>query len=467
MKKNMVMRILFLVGALYASASALTKVDSILDVTGGLQMRMIWIHWQVCNANYSPVASSDQARSLQLMGFDTKTGKEFLIDSVKGSVKCYVRISWDGKYAIWSDGNSNRLLIRDFECKTPIKELSVNGYWYIEGLGYDSATSTTWIYASDNGIIPKLARFPLNANGTSVDLTKLQVFPQYINGDGASVQPSADGKYFAGGDNGTREDQGGIAIVDVANNFKWLARHDSRDGFGCQPGLTPDNTYRFMYLTDNHRMVRMFEPNLGTTSREVVIGGFVNNVSILPFTTKDHDVIVPRWTNNSRFIAAAYPLTSGFISPGSAPSTFGMTADKIKTEDPSNMPRCIIGRFDAAFTKVEKYALVSSGDIRSMDFLADAWIGPSQVAIKNSVSTNVNSLQKKPELVLKENRITVSFPYSEYGLVTIVDFQGRTVVTRSGYGIVVCKIGALAKGSYIVQSVSRSGQYTKGIIVSK
>jgi hypothetical protein len=126
---------------------------------------------------------------------------------------------------------------------------------------------------------------------------------------------------------------------------------------GCFISLTPDNTYRLMIFTNNHRNWRMFDTTL-------------TQISLIDLNeapgVRGWEISRPRFSNRTRYMTMEGPYTGGSTGPcltEDCGSHTGQTGPYLEV---------YFGRLDSALTKVETWINITNDSVENR--AVRAWV---------------------------------------------------------------------------------------------
>jgi len=369
---------------------ALAKVSDdvsreLLSLTGGRRVRLVWS--QVDDEGDLMVTNG---RSTLLYGLDTgdDLGEQLIFEDKSGYSKplltpsaeriIYTNQKEGNCYIANWDGSDHRKFAKGFASDT----------WRDPNTGID------WVYIrSSVG----------NANGPMVrrqldhpDVVET-VWDRSPVGNGTVpwFRLSADGKYAA---DAFPWPKCGIADM-TRKTFKLL-------GNGCWTSISPDNSYRFFHFMGNHVELAMFDH--GQSKPRMVQ---INTMEKMAGKKVYH----PRWSSDPRFLTATGPERNW-------------------------RSELYVGRFDANFTRVEKWVRVTRNKLA--DYYGAAWIEPDSLRKVASLSTPAATEVPAPAKVTLKSTGEMTWPLSHEGLQylwennnadnQIIDGQGNLVRICSG-----------------------------------
>ena len=369
---------------------ALAKVSDdvsreLLKLTGGRRVRLVWA--QVDDSGDLMVTNG---RSTLLYGLDTgdDKGERLIFEDKSGYSKPLLTPS--GERIIYTNQKEGYCYIANWDGSDHRK--------FAKGFASDTwrdpRTGIDWVYIrSSVG----------NANGPMVrrQLDRPDVVETVWdrspigNGTVPWFRLSADGKYAADAFPWPK-----CGIADMSKkSFKLL-------GNGCWTSIAPDNSYRFFHFMGNHVELAMFDH--GQTKPRMVQLNTMDKMA-------GKKVYHPRWSSDPRFLTVTGPERNW-------------------------RSELYVGRFDANFSRVEKWVRVTKNKLA--DYYGAAWIepDPSQKAAVDSTPIAPQApIPARPELKLSAD---MAWPLVQDGLQylwennnaenQIVDGQGSLVRICSG-----------------------------------
>ncbi|MEX0887256.1 MAG: LamG-like jellyroll fold domain-containing protein [Phycisphaeraceae bacterium] len=304
--------------------------DALRELTGA-PTRVVWV--RDTGDGSDVFAESDR---LVLMGFDTESpaGPEPLLASPGNYSRPLITPRGDG--VVYSDRRSRQVYHIDWD--DPAPRALVDGFAL--AVWRDPADGQTWVYVK---IEPHESGYAARGNAT---INRYRIDDP---GDGELVWDATpiDTDNFQLSADGTRASAlapwPDAGILELADG-RWL-----RLGRGCWVSLAPDNSYRFWVFDGPHRNVTIFEP--GAADSRLV------NINDAP-GIDGYEVYHPRWANHPRVLAMTGPYKVG--GGGNRIRAGGREVN------------IYVGRFDTAFTEVERWVQVSDDD--RAGFYPDVWV---------------------------------------------------------------------------------------------
>ena len=362
-----------LFAAMCAGNSHADLRSDLLALTGNVRTKLVWRVWPWCNEDYTPNQQrSTEGENYRLLVFDTEQGAIRVFDSTLSSAGMTRFTRKNGDYVIWSDSKARCSWIRDFAGTAPRRKLIENSPVYrVVHCRYDEASATEYIYilGKDSTVSTTsslLYEVPLTSD-YQADLSKKRLLP--IEGDiNSNLTFSQDGRYI-----GCEIPWPFTMIVEAETDTRH-ERHRPGDIWGCMPNIAPDNSYRFWYLNDAHKVVRMWDAGLSGSTWDVDIS---KDMPIID-PVKGGDCHTPRWSNDVRFFVNGSTLDEDYSFNDDF--MFSQTADQVKAAPLSKVGHFMLGKFSADFRSVEQYVLVGGNDIREFHRTGDAFIGDASTA---------------------------------------------------------------------------------------
>lgn len=357
----------------------------LLSLTGGRRVRLVWS--QVDNAGDLMVTNG---RSTLLYGLDTgdDRGERLIFEEKSGYSKplltpsgeriIYTNQDEGNCYVANWDGSEHRKFAKGFASDT----------WRDPKTGIDWVYIRTSVGAVNGSIVRRQLDHP--------DVVET-VWDRSPNGNDTVpwFRLSADGKYAADAFPWPK-----CGIADMSKkSFKLF-------GNGCWTSIAPDNSYRFFYFMGNHVELAMFDHGQ-------------DKPRMIQLNTMDKmagkKVYHPRWSSDPRFLTTTGP-------------------------ERNSRSELYVGRFDANFTRVEKWVRVTKN--KQADYYGAAWIEPDAAPKEAAVSRPAApQATVSPEPELKPSA-EMAWPLLQDGLQylwennnagnQIVDGQGSLVRICSG-----------------------------------
>lgn len=293
----------------FANAAPDTKKE-LLELTDGRRAKVAW--------NQGP------ENDLKLHYFDTKDGTIQKLD-FGGTAPLWTS---NGRMLVVAVGKApeRKIVAYDTETKKTIELAKPGPGNHVIAVWTDSKAKRTWIYVNDSGDNNEawnqpagaIHRFPADKPEErelfwdrtsshlylmfSEDGTRACFEPSWANIGQLKLAFTADGK------------------VDQDNSeYKTI-------GGGCFPSISPDNSYRIFRLDGGHKKIDMTDAD-GTNPRSIDVTGMPG------VGDQGKQIWLTRWGAHPRYMTLMGP--------------------------DSNEARIWVGRFDAEFTKVEKWVAVS------------------------------------------------------------------------------------------------------------
>lgn len=335
-------RIALLLALLPTLVSGADVAKAVLDLTSGAEARFVWV--RRADPGTDTKFTSGDGPKAQLMAFDTASGTERILQPAGTGGYMDPFITRDGQRVVWSDNKARTTFIADFAGGERKVLSSDTAAWFALCTIRDAA-GVDWIYAYDGSYFgninvseddpPKsIYRYPL-AKGPAAKELVWNKAPF----DARSFHVSGDGKLAAAC---YPWPKAGFAWLP---NGEWVQRN--YDVFGCNPDVAPDASYRFFYMEGSHTKIRMYADPKSEKMVEMPVNLMAGNLG-------KKDVWRPRWTNLSRYLVISSPL--------------GVEDDWLHLDE------VYVGRFDAAFTKVEAWVQLTDNKHRDLDICG--WVAP-------------------------------------------------------------------------------------------
>jgi Concanavalin A-like lectin/glucanases superfamily len=344
------------IGVMLASQQAVRSSSSIADsasveeFTGG-HTRVVWV---TDAANKDSFA---ERKNLQLVGYDSRDGKdERIICDEKAN---YYRplITPDGERIVYSNRKTLRIYVVKWDGSPPqlLKEPGcASEVWR------DPETGKTWVYYQESlGDFTKpVRRFPIDEPAkveTVWSSSIIEALP--------SFQLSRDGKMAA---STFPWPSSGVAELP---NVAWRKHRD-----GCWPAMAPDDSYLSWTFDGPHR--NLFMTRAGEKNSWKI------NISKAP-GVNDYEVYHPRWTNDVRYMVMTGPYTSG--------------NKRIKLWDGGDGVEIYLGKFDKEFRDIEAWFKLTTS--KTGEFFPDVWIAGGENMSSKFESHAAVPASDKPDLV--------------------------------------------------------------------
>ncbi len=357
----------------------------LLSLTGGRRVRLVWS--QVDDSGDLMVTNG---RSTLLFGLDTgdDRGERLIFEDKGGYSKPLLTPS--GERIIYTNQKEGNCYIANWDGSDHRKI----GKGFASDTWRDPKTGIDWVYIrSSVG----------NANGPMVrrQLDRPDVVETVWdrspvgNGTVPWFRLSADGRYAADAFPWPK-----CGIADMSKkSFKLL-------GNGCWTSIAPDNSYRFFHFMGNHVELAMFDH--GQTKPRMVQLNTMDQMA-------GKKVYHPRWSSDSRFLTTTGP-------------------------ERNSRSELYVGRFDAKFTRIEKWVRVTKNKLA--DYYGAAWIEPETSQQVAAVSRPVAPEPPAPTKPEFKPSAEMDWPLLQDGLQylwennnaenQIVDGQGSLVRICSG-----------------------------------
>lgn len=292
----------------------------LLELTGGRRVRLVWS--QVDKESDLMVTNG---KSTQLYGLDTgdDRGERLIFEDKGGYSKPLLTPS--GERIIYTNQKEGKCYVSNWDGS----DHHTFAQGFASDIWRDPETGIDWVYVRNS---------VGNANGPLVrrQLNRPDVVETVWDRSpvGNSTVPwfrlSADGKFAA---DAFPWPKCGIADMNK-KSFQLL-------GNGCWTSIAPDNSYRFFHFMGNHVELAMFD--YGNTEPRMIKLNTMENMA-------GKKAYHPRWSSDARFLTATGPERNW-------------------------RSELYLGRFDAGFTRVEKWVRVTKNKLA--DYYGAAWIEPS------------------------------------------------------------------------------------------
>ncbi len=293
--------------ALAGDETAQTK-KQLLEMTGGKRAKVVW----------------NQDNKVKL--FDTKEGTIQDLPMPAGSSPLF---SSDGRLVFSSSGKApaeRAVLMYDTKTKK-VTELAKGPGNNLLAVWTDPKTKKTWVYVNDSGDrgenwdVPagKIFRFP-------IDKAAARELYWERTSSHAYLMFSADGTRAC-----LEPNWGNIGQLKLAFTAEGKVDQDKSEfkgfGGGCFPSMAPDNSYRIFRLDGDHSSITLCDAD-NANQRKVAM------LEMLKVRNLPGNCWLTRWSTHPRYITC--------VAPG------------------NNDARIWMGRFDANYTKIEAWVLVSA-----------------------------------------------------------------------------------------------------------
>jgi hypothetical protein len=365
------------------SAKDSLMAAQLLDISMGIRAKVVW-------ERRTTIGGAGFTSTCVLAGFDTYDKKERIIQSEVGE---YVHpfLTHDGTRVIWNapakseswisnwDGTGKTLLFKGDTATHPA---------WVSFTRWDSVGKQDYIYAGVQGVqaktyfekqheVPRVYSYPLN--GLKVDTTQRRVvWDSATAGSGLCgvdwFSLSADGLYAAG------EMSDGInclGFLDLAQQKIIQTRSTTAGPEGCEQNSAPDNSRMWMHFMAGHSWIHLYKYAQNTDLSFWCVPYPKDSLDNIKYHTWPASIDLLRWSNHPRFIT----LDACIVQP--TDTTWNM----------QNFHNHIyLERFDAGFTKIEKFIQVDHSPFGYAAFDCSAWFdlsGKSSTVPQNHLAPTI------------------------------------------------------------------------------
>lgn len=398
---------------LTAAASFAGVADDLRGLIRGKEMRIAWL--REVNDNNKFLGWGEY----RLMAYDTRTGQE---RDVLGSTarRWRVKLSTDGRrigydtqydlYVVDWDGSNNRKLLSGAQ---------MGAFWH------DKARNKHYVFCYKG---KSVVRVDVDNPSDMRTVYTGEVFTGYLS-------VSADGRKLGGEWPRLRH-----GIVDTETG-QFTQYHDDE----CWSTITPDNTYRFLVFTSNHRKYKVFS-SPWNVSHELVLNEAPG--------IDGKEVYHPRFSvNDASIISVSGPYPNGLGGDASA-------------------AEILVGRANGNLTTMESWVYVTGNG--SPDYHPSVWVDTDGAANTVQLSATRLTVQcTEGHLCSDVGTITVtnlsSTPQVEESsawLTVSVDGSGSTRTLRHGIDATALSAGDYTAQATVIDGLGGSSvSYTVGLTV--
>lgn len=467
--------------ALWQILPAATRADSILQFTGASRAKFVWEQDKWCNDNYVPTHPYTLDGPFQIVGYDTYDDKIRVFNAGVGGTNygwMGGRVDRSGKWVVWPDLTNKCCWIRDFACATAARELIPKGssFWASVCFGYEAATNKEYLYVEDS--------YDPNLDPNASCYCSKTNIVYKIPFDWATGTADYNNKINVGFKAGNGYDKLGISSVSgdgryIACSFPWptdylfdtqsktiINRHCTGQ-FGCQPHITPDNSYYFFHCMDDHEGIHVVGPNM-TTIQCWDITFYKCPLPGRTSLTEFADFEAPQWSNHPRFLSDSYPSTAGYGDDGSWGNP-GTDATSVKAMKMQYKRSVILQKFSADFKTIEG-AIYICPDIRTIDTELDSWLSNGVVTpdAGTDIASPKSSYSATQRIRLASSGALVCAA-STTGHMTlrISDLRGRSIRQASGHNAVTIETAGFPVGVYTVSAYDGKQNVVQALTIER